>query len=511
MTRRRLTALAIVLALSTALTGCVQWFLPSNSGRTSTSTPAAEDVAAELQPFYQQRLSWHSCNSTFWCATAEVPLDWSKPGGERIKLALIEHRATGSRLGALLVNPGGPGASGVDFLRDSLSYAVDSTLEAHYDVVGFDPRGVGASTAVKCVSSPTQLDDYLFTIIPGTPGSDSWLAQLAAQNVAFGKGCQQLTGALLAHVDTGSAARDLDVLRAALGDAKLNYLGYSYGTYLGARYAGLFPSKVGRLVLDGALDPTTSSFDVTLAQATSFEKAYRSYLASCLRSSGCPFSGTVDQAMATTQRLFTALQANPLRNSDGRELGTATMFTAVIYPLYSQDNWGYLNSLFAQVFKGKTSVAFQLADAYYSRDESTGRYADNSTEAFTAINCLDYPSGITTAEMRSEAAQLSQQAPLFGPLMSWGDNCQSWPIQSTQPRDPISAAGSGPIVVVGTTGDPATPYAWAVSLAKQLQNGHLVTRVGEGHTGYNKGNSCVNSAVDNYFVSATVPASGLRC
>lgn len=507
---RRLIALAAATAaIALLLSGCVSWFQPPHPAST-VSKPTGEKVAADLEPFYSQVLHWSSCDSGFQCATATAPMNWSDPGQASIKLALIRHVASGTSHGSLLVNPGGPGASGVDFIKQNLSYAVDSKLEQNYDIVGFDPRGVGASSAVDC-GGATELDQFIYGIVPGTPGSDSWIAATEKENGQFGQSCLQHTGALLQYVDTVSAAHDLDLLRAVLGDTKLDYLGYSYGTFLGATYADLYPKKTGRLVLDGALDPATTDFDVTLTQAKGFESAFRAYLKNCIGQKGCPFTGSVDAAMTETHRILQQLQANPIPGDDGRELGANTMFTAIILPLYNRDNWSYLNKLFADVAKGGTSVAFALADSYNERS-SSGTYDSNETEAFQAINCLDYKTDADPATMRQQAAELAKEAPVFGPVMSWGGtSCATWPFPGTRDRVAIHADGSAPILVVGTTNDPATPYVWAQNLAKELQNGHLITRKGEGHTGYNKGNSCVDSAVDDFFVSGTVPASDPKC
>jgi pimeloyl-ACP methyl ester carboxylesterase len=508
--RTRLALVAAMLAVVLPLTGCVASFIPK--APKSTSTPTGEKVAADLEPFYSQVLKWTSCEGgDFQCATAKAPLDWASPSKATIHLALIRKVASGSSKGSLLVNPGGPGASGFDFVKDSLTYAVDSKLRANYDIVGFDPRGVQHSSAVNCYSDPATLDAYLFTIPSAPVYSDAWIAENAAATAAFGQECLKYTGALLQYVDTVSAARDLDLLRATLGDKKLNYLGYSYGTFLGATYADLYPKKTGHLVLDGALDPATSDFDVTKTQAVGFENAMRAYLKSCIGTSGCPFSGSIDGAMADVRGILDQLDASPIRNSDGRELGSATMFTAIILPLYSKDSWPYLNKLFDDVAKGSASIAFQLADNYYERN-SNGTYNDNSTEAFDAINCLDYVSDASVATMRVQAAELKRAAPTFGPQMSYGGAaCATWPYKSTRERGPISADGSAPILVVGTTNDPATPYVWAQNLAKELQNGHLVTRTGDGHTGYNKGNSCVDAAVDDFFIDNTVPQTDPKC
>ncbi len=509
MKLRRNALVAGAVALALLLSGCVSSYVPPAAS--SSSEPTGEKVAADLQPFYGQVLRWTSCDSGFQCATATAPLDWANPTKATISLALIRKPATGTSKGSLLVNPGGPGASGVDFVKTSLTYAADAKLRANYDIVGFDPRGAGSSTAIKCYTNPADLDAFLYDILPGTIGSDQWIAENNAQDAAFGSGCQNLTGPLLGLVDTNSAARDLDMLRAALGDKKLDYLGYSYGTLLGATYANLFPKKTGRLVLDGAIDPATTDFEVTETQAKGFENAMRAYLAYCLANSKCPFTGTVEDGMAKVRRILTELNTNPITNSDGRVLGSATMFSAIILPLYSQSNWPYLNQLFTDVDNGSAAIAFELADSLNGR-KSDGSYSDNSEEAFLAINCLDYkPTATTPAEEQAQAAELVKVAPTFGPEMAWGFTCASWPYEATRDRVAIHAKGAAPILVVGTTNDPATPYVWAQNLAKELDSGHLITRKGDGHTGYNKGNSCVDNAVDSFFVSGTVPSSDPHC
>jgi pimeloyl-ACP methyl ester carboxylesterase len=503
----RTSAIAIAATVALALSGCVTWFLPHTS---NTSTPTGEKVAAALAPFYGQTLSWANCGQNLQCTTAKVPLDWSNPGTGEIKLALVRQPATGTRLGSLLVNPGGPGGSGYDFVKDSINYATDKTLQSSYDIVGFDPRGVGRSTAVKCYG-PTQMDQYLYGITPGARGSDAWIANNAKTSTDFANACAANTGTLLAHVDTVSAARDLDVLRAVLGDKKLNYLGYSYGTYLGTIYANLYPKKTGRLVLDGALDPAASNFEVTKVQSVGFENALRAYVKACLAGKNCPFSGTVDDSMKTISALLAAVDKSPIRNSDGRELGANTLVTAIIYPLYDANAWSTLSQMFASVMQGDASIAFQLADGYNGRN-SDGSYLDNSTEAFMAINCLDYTYNADPATMRAQAAELAQVAPVIGPYMGYGDiGCATWPYKSTVQRGPVHAAGAAPILVVGTTNDPATPYVWAQNLAKELKSGHLLTYKGEGHTAYNKSNSCVNNTVDKFLVSGTVPATDPMC
>ena len=505
---RRLGIVAAVLSCAVVLGGCVPWLGQSSP---MTSTPTGEKVAADLQPFYDQVLDWSACEDGFQCATAKAPLDWGDPDRDSIELALIRTVATGDRLGSLLINPGGPGASGYEFVRDSIDYAVSAKLQSSFDIVGFDPRGVNKSSAVDCYDDPAEMTAFLYDLSPEPVRSEAWIDDLEQSSAEFGQACLEHTGELLGFVDTVSAAHDLDLLRSILGDEKLNYLGYSYGTLLGATFADLYPEKTGRLVLDGAVDPATTDFEVTATQAQGFESALRAYLADCMTGSECPFRGSVDRAMTDIRALFESLDASPLRAADGRQLGSGAMFNALILPLYSSSTWPYLTDLFVDVMKGKADYAFRLADSYYGRNED-GTFADNSTEAFTAVNCLDYVSTSSRETLHAEAAELARLAPVLGPQMSYrGTSCDDWPFEATRLRVPIAASGSAPIVVVGTTNDPATPYKWAQALADQLENGYLVTYDGEGHTAYNKSNACVNDAVDGYFIDGRVPETDPLC
>ena len=260
-------------------------------------------------------------------------------------------------------------------MKDSLEFAVGEPLTQRFDVVGFDPRGVGRSSAVACYDAAA-MDEFLYGIIPGERGSDEWIARSDAVAADFAAACQQNTGELLPQVDTVSAARDLDLLRAVLGDEQLNYLGYSYGTFLGATYAQLYPDKVGRLVLDGATDPAASDFEVNLAQAVGFEGALRAYLDDCLSGDECPFDGTVDDAMDEVGRLLASVDASPLRGTDGRSLGATPSSSRSSTPLYSPQSWQYLGEMLESVMFGDADLALAYADGYYGRS-ADGTYLDN--------------------------------------------------------------------------------------------------------------------------------------
>jgi len=515
LTRRALAVVAALAVAATMLTGCLAAAIPDTVATPAPSRePVTDGAPAGFEDFYGQTVDWTSCSGadagSYDCTTVTAPLDWTDPNAGTIDLALIRRAATdGDAIGSLLTNPGGPGASGYDLIADSASYAVSAPVLTAYDVIGFDPRGVGRSTAVACLD-PADMDHMLYDIPADPRGSDGWTAELTARNEQFVQACEANSDGILPYITTDNAARDMDLLRAVLGDEKLNYLGYSYGTFLGATYAKLFPERVGRLVLDGAIDPSVSGLDVGTTQAVGFESALRAYMMDCLSGSDCPFSGTLDEAMGDLSTLLASVDANPLRASDGRMLGADSLMTAIIAALYSESNWTYLTQALSDALSGDADMAFLLADFYNGRNDD-GTYQDNSTEAFRAYNCMDYPVDDSQADQDASDALIAAQAPTIAPYWDGVDVCEVWPYAPTGVRERITADGAAPIVVVGTTNDPATPYAWSVSLAEQLSSGVLVTREGEGHTGYNKGNTCVDTAVESYLVDGTVPQDGLTC
>ncbi|MFC4139745.1 MULTISPECIES: alpha/beta hydrolase [unclassified Microbacterium] len=503
---------AVVAGAATAalvLSGCLYSMIPEESAPAASKTPDTSGVADDLLPFYGQEIDWSSCGPSFDCADVKAPLDWENPDDGEIELAIVRHRASGTAKGSLLVNPGGPGASGKDFVRDSLDYAVGPDLIDSFDVVGFDPRGVGESTAVTCYDAE-QMDEFLYGIPKSPRNTPAWEAELNARNKGFSTACDENSGGILPFVTTVNAARDMDLLRAVLGDKELNYLGYSYGTFVGATYAKLYPERATHLVLDGAIDPSVPGLEVGTTQALGFESALTAYLEDCVSGRECPFNGTVDEARADLSALLAAVDRNPLKGGDGRLMGADTMLTGIIQALYSQDYWGYLSQALSGALQGDPTQMFFLADSYNGRDED-GTYADNQTEAFSAYNCMDYPVDTDPADEQAAREKVEKGAPTLAPYWSAPDPCLQWPYPATGVREKITAPGSGPILVVGTTNDPATPYDWSVSLADQLENGVLITRVGEGHTGYNKGNSCVDDAVESFLLDSTVPKDGLRC
>lgn len=508
--RRAVAVIAGLAAASVALSGCLYSMIPEQAEPkpSTTNAPDTEGVADDLLPFYGQTLTWSQCGTGFDCTDVTAPLDWENPGEGEITLSVVRHQATGTTQGSLLTNPGGPGASGVELIRDSLDFAVGAALIENYDVIGFDPRGVGESTAVTCFDAEG-MDDYLYSIPAGKRGSAEWEAELLDAHKEFADACEANSGGILPYVTTINAARDMDLIRAVLGDKQLNYLGYSYGTFLGATYADLYPDKAGRLVLDGAIDPAVSGLDVGATQALGFESALRAYMQDCLDSGECPFTGTVDEAMADLGALLASVDAAPLENGDGRMLGADSLMTGIIAALYSADSWQYLTQALDEALQGDPTTAFFLADFYNGRENGT--YLDNSSEAFRAYNCMDYPVEDDPAAEAATEKKIADGAPTIAPYWNGPDSCSVWPYPPTGTRGEINAEGAGPILVVGTTNDPATPYEWSESLAQQLEEGVLITRVGEGHTGYNKGSSCVDSTVEAFLLDDVVPESDVRC
>lgn len=507
--RRAAAVIAGLAAASVALSGCLYAMIPEQSSRPSTTNaPDTEGVAEDLLPFYSQELTWSECGVGFECTDVTAPLDWENPGEGDITLAVVRHRAEGTAVGSLLMNPGGPGSSGVDLVQNNLDFAVGPDIIENYDVVGFDPRGVGGSTAVTCYDAP-EMDQYLYGIPAAARGTAEWEAELLESHKAFAQACDANSEGILPHITTVNAARDMDLIRAVLGDKQLNYLGYSYGTFLGATYAKLYPEKAGRLVLDGAIDPAVPGLEVGATQALGFESALRAYMKDCLDSGSCPFNGTVDEAMADLGALLASVDSTPLKSGDGRLMGADSLMTGIIAALYSEGSWDYLTQALDEALQGDPATAFLLADFYNGREN--GVYLDNSAEAFRAYNCMDYPVEDDPAAEAATEAKIAEGAPTIAPYWTGPDSCSVWPYPPTGTRGEITAEGAGPILVIGTTNDPATPYEWSESLAAQLEEGVLITRVGEGHTGYNKGNSCVDDAVEAFLLDDVVPEDGLRC
>lgn len=514
-----LLVVALVAASGLALVGALRGGGSSEPGPAtpaptrSTSPPpqpgATDPPEPRLQKFYHQQVRWEPCRGEFDCAQVTVPLDYDRPAGRAIDLALLRRPASDpdARVGSLVVNPGGPGVPGTDYAAQAELVFRDPLLDG-FDIVGFDPRGTGSSSPVDCLSD-AELDAYI--AIDPTPDDAAERRSYARWPRAIGGGCTQRSGALAAHVTTVEAARDMDVVRAALGETSLTYLGASYGTKLGATYAELFPDGVGRFVLDGAVDLSIPPRQLALEQAEGFETALRAYVENCLETTESCFLGdTVDEGVARIGQLMDGIDAEPLPTGTGRQLEVGNAFYGVVAPLYVEDYWFVLSAALKQAIDGDGTALLELSDLYTSRTDDG--YADNSMEALYAINCLDEPYAIPPDQVPAALPEFEEASPTFGRAFAWGlIGCGGIQVEATEEVGRVRAKGAAPIVVVGTTRDPATPYRWAEALAGQLASGVLVSRDGDGHTGYNSGNDCIDDAVHDYLLEGAVPDDGLTC
>ena len=512
--QRLIIVLAAALAMALVVSACDT---TSNEGLAKTPSPAQKS-AAQVPPtgeevlasFYKQDLTWSGCGLN-QCARLTVPIDYSKPDGATVKLFVLRvpAKSPSRRIGSLVVNPGGPGASAADY-ASAADFIVTEPVRAVYDIVGFDPRGVAKSSPIKCLSD-RELDSFMGS--DPTPDSMIEEQQFADWAKAFADKCKANGGALLGHVSTIETAKDMDVLRAALGETKLDYMGKSYGTFIGATYADLFPAKVGRFVLDGVVDPNLTWTQANEGQAVGFETATQAYVQDCVNKGGCPLGDSLESGMQKLRDFLKALDARPLplRDPYVRQLTEGWGSLGIAQAMYDTRYWSQLTNALREAFAGRADPLMKLADAY-ARRSNRGAYDGNFMQVIYAVNCLDRSAPKDLAHYESDAKALSVDAPTWGPLLAWGSMiCGFWPVPANNAPKKITAAGAGPIVVVGTTRDPATPYKWAQALASELANGHLITFRGDGHTAYTRSNACVNGAVDAYLLKGRVPPAGLTC
>ncbi|MGW0840795.1 alpha/beta hydrolase [Streptomyces sp. NPDC002787] len=472
----------------------------AGDGKASASSPAS------------QKLDWGRCEATsqgpapggdWQCATLQVPLDYTKPDDGTIGLALIRSKATGGdgkRLGSLLFNFGGPGGSGVSMLP---SYAgLASELHERYDLVSWDPRGVAESDGVRCRSDKEIQAGEAVDATPDDAAEETAFFKDAAD---FGAGCEKAAGKLLAHVSTAETARDMDLMRQVLGDEKMHYFGISYGTELGGVYAHLFPKNVGRLVLDAVVDPTADTVGHAKNQTLGFQRALDNYLKS-----------TGQDPKQGTQKIVDLLEridAEPLATTSGRELTQTLATTGIVLPLYSEQSWPTLTSALDAAEDGDGTELLALADGYNERDPS-GRYG-TTTHSQRVISCLDQKQRPTREETKRLLPEFREISPVFGEFLGWDTAgwCHDWPVPGLTDSPEVSAPGAAPVLVVGNTGDPATPYEGARKMAEELGEGVgvVLTWKGEGHGAYGSGSRCVDSTVNAYLLDGTVPKNDKVC
>jgi pimeloyl-ACP methyl ester carboxylesterase len=487
--RTRLIAALAISAL--LLTGCVQ---------------EVKLVKLEtLQDFQNQSIKWRTCYDSYKCADVLVPIDYANIKLGTFKIAVLKYEASNKqdRIGSMFVNPGGPGASGFDYAYQA-EYIVSPQVLALYDIVGFDPRGVGRSAPIRCLTDDEMDANYASDSKPDNPAELEKLIKEAQDYVAK---CEKNTKNLTAY-STENAARDMDVIRAVLGDKKLNYLGKSYGTYLGTIYAQLFPDKVGRIVLDGAIDPDATPLQQSITQAVGFDDALDAFIKDCLQLDSCPLPKDSTKQYFTD--LFDSVAKKQLTTSTKRVATESLVVLGTASALYDNESgWPMLRVALKQAQSGRGFMFLSLADAYTGR-QLNGTYPSNEGDSGFVIDCLDWNDKRSNEQIAQAALTFKAQAPVFGPYLSYsGISCKYF--SGVKKPIKIQQIDTTPIIIIGTLRDPATPYSWAVALNKLITNSLLITLDGDGHTGHGRGSTCVDKTVDAYFITGKIPATDQKC
>lgn len=494
------------MALMALTAGCaatgVRPVLPTATQRTARLAPVSSTTTTTAPSLPVTPVVWQPCGS-LQCGSVTAPLDYASPDGPTISIALARHPAAvpTQRIGSLVINPGGPGGSGIDDLPNELSVLPAGLLD-RFDVVSFDPRGVERSSPVSCASGSSGSGSGAGPSLDPVPSTPAQRLQLLEADRQYASACQQSSGAVLAHVGTMDTARDLDRIRQAVGDAGLTFVGHSYGTLLGATYAELFPTRVRAMVLDGAIDPALTTQQYLIDQSRSLETELQSFFAWCA-SSGCAWRPAGDPTIALATLIERAAE-QPVP-AGGSVAGAGSIYSTLLAGLESRSSWPTLAGALAGLANGDGTAASSISGRYDRGGSSNGADAER------AIDCLDHPSDRNPAHYPELAATARQAAPVFGPLLAWGLlTCATWPVPPTRSPAPASDPGGPPILVVGTTGDPVTPYRWAVSLAGELSGGALLTWQGQSHVAYFY-SPCVRSAYQSYLVNGVTPPPGTSC
>jgi pimeloyl-ACP methyl ester carboxylesterase len=465
---------------------------------TTTTTTTLNVTQPPITP-----IAWTPCNGDLQCGNLVVPLNYADPlDGQTISLSVVRHPAQlpADRIGSLVINPGGPGVSGVDDMANELSSLTAGLLD-DFDIVSFDPRGVGRSDPVTCGETPGSPPTTLPNPVPTTAGEQ---AATIASFRQFASSCQKASGTVLPYVGTVDAARDLERLRIALGDSGLSYMGQSYGSLLGLTYASMFPTHVRAMVLDSVIDPALTFNQMTQGQAVGFESSLQSFFSWCAGTSACAWR-TGANPTDTLLGLIASNTASPVPAGNGRSAGGGELYDALLEGLYARSVWPELGDALAADAAGNGAQVVAMSDHYNENGSSNGN------DAAVAIDCLDHPVSHDLGAYGYLADVYKASAPVFGPLLAWGEaSCAVWPAPPTRPVGRVTASGSPPILVVGTTGDPATPYGWAVNVAHALSHGVLLTRDGVDHVAYFY-SACVRTAIETYFVSGATPPAGTTC
>jgi pimeloyl-ACP methyl ester carboxylesterase len=462
----------------------------------------------ELKSFYQQKLNWQPC-LLGECTTLQVPLDYGRPSFATLGIGVFRAPASdhAHRIGSLVVNPGGPGAPGIDFAREA-SQAFPTPLRDRFDIVGFDPRGVGQSAPIRCLSD-AQLDTY--TQEPAYPTNAQEQASFVGIARTQAQACQHRNPQELAHVSTADAARDMDVLRAALGDSQLTYYGASYGTFLGTLYAEQFPTHVRALVLDSPVDPARSGETSDLQQAQAFEQVLKLFLSTCVQNGNCPLGDTVPAAQARLDQFLGQVAQHPLPGAGSRTAGSGPVQTALAAAMYNPaESFPQLEKALEAGLTGDGSPLLAMADGLSGRD-SDGHYS-NLIDSNTAINCIDRPHPTSVQTYARDAAQAAALAPHFGASNVWsGVACAFWPAPPQTSTHRANDSGAPPVLVVATKNDPATPYQWGVDLSHELNGAVLLTFDYAIHGAFARGAACIDKPVATYLTTLELPPSGSIC
>jgi pimeloyl-ACP methyl ester carboxylesterase len=502
---RRTPLVLVALAAVVVAAGCAQSGPPAAQAHGSAPAPhraaattSSTSTTSTTQPPVTP-IAWSPCNGDLQCGSLVVPLDYAHPDGPTISIAVARHPAEepAARIGSLVIDPGGPGVSGVNDMTNELNVLTPQLLD-DFDIVMFDPRGVQRSDPVTCGSATGSA--------PSDPAPVTATQQAAtiAGLKQFAAACEKSSAAILPFVGTVDVARDMDRLRQALGDTGLTYMGQSYGTLLGLTYAALFPTHIRAMVLDSVIDPALSFNQITAGQAAGFEGVLHAFFTWCAASPDCAWH-TGSDPTATLQALLTTAATSPAPAGGGGTVGVGQLYDALLEDLYSQSDWPQLGLALADDAAGNGAPAAAQSNQY-----NTGG-SDNADDAATAIDCLDHPVSRDLASYGALADSLQASAPIFGPLLAWGEaGCAVWPVRPTRTAGPVTAPGAPPILVVGTTNDPATPYAWAVRVAKELDRGVLLTHDGDDHVAYFY-SACVRADVQTYLVSGQTPPPGTVC
>jgi pimeloyl-ACP methyl ester carboxylesterase len=465
-------------------------------------TQSQPNYPKTLSGYYAQEIDWRNCRQDFKCATLAVPIDYKNLAAGTFEIALLKYEArTSKKIGSLIVNPGGPGGSGVDYAY-AAEYIFSPAILERYDIVGFDPRGVSRSAPIRCLNDK-ELDANNNS--DSKPDNEKEFQQILIDTKKYVEKCKAKNKYLTSY-STANVARDLDILREAVGDKQLNYMGKSYGTYLGTLYAHFFPDKVGRVVLDGAVDPTISNFQQTLTQATGFDQAFSSFAKDCTSKKNCPLPKGKGAAIAEMQRLFSQAAKKPLpTESSNRTLSETMMVLGTASAMYDNaTGWPKLRKAIALALKGYGDRFLDLADEYTGR-QPDGSFPNNEFDSGAVIDCLDVDESRTVSQITRDAGVFAEKAPLFGPYLAYGGlTCKYFGHSQEERIAPTKLAN--PIVVIGTTGDPATPYEWAQGLTRLLTNSVLVSLTGEGHTGQGQGNACIDDQIDDFLLQNTIPS-----